>query len=729
MRILLRVTFLSLFAVIGLALAVSVAMHATTESLASTAPVTSTAPQTASIRLEPLESVERSAPTVPSPHVVSPGASREEVRDILDESISRWTASYFPAMTRQFELLEQAQESAKKLQEQAQETAQQIEKVQTEIPQGSEELPPNIVRSNARSIGPGTMGAVAPEVQRNAEQDLVSVTAPNSDIREVLKILSDATGMNILATPSVVGSVSISLTDVALEDALAAILKSSGFSTQREKNFIYVGTVEEIQNLATANDTVGTRVYRPNYVAAAELQKLLTPMLSKDVGMISLSTAAEVGIASNKDKAGGDAYAGSDVLLVRDFDTVLCQLDQVFEEVDRMPAQVAIETMILSVRLDDQNTLGVDFELLRNKDNIRIVSGGTTDSLANLNFADGLKVGFLDQSLFAFIDAVETIGDTNVIASPHVMCLNKQRAEILIGSELGYVSTTVTETAATQTVEFLEVGTHLKIRPFISSDGMVRMEVHPELSTGTVRVQQGFTLPDKDVTQVTTNIMCRSGATLIIGGLIREDLVTSSTQIPVLGNLPLVGALFRQRSEDTERREIIVLLTPRIIGEPEMYEEAAHAATQSRDRRNAFYDKMQPTNKRRIGERYHRLAVAAWTASDADMALRYANLAIHYDPLLQSSIDLRQEILAFNPALERGVDGHLRYGLRPWEHPLHDYSAETGWPWRENAPVQPPSGYVAPMDTGHSGVVRSIVTDRERGTVRKGPPAEVVTPK
>jgi hypothetical protein len=206
--------------------------------------------------------------------------------------------------------------------------------------------------------------------------------------------------------------------------------------------------------------------------------------------------------------------------------------------------------------------------------------------------------------------------------------------------------------------------------------------------------------------------MCRSGATVILGGLIREDLVTSASQIPVLGNLPLVGALFRQRTEDTERREIIVLLTPRIVCEPEMYDEAGHAATQVRDRRNAFFDKMQPTNKRRIADRYYRLGVAAWAATDSEMALRYANLAIHYDPLHQASVDLRQEILAQYPYLECGVHDHLRNGLRPWEHPHADRSAQTGWPWRETAPVVRHPDESLPPDTGDSGRVRRLFSDQ-----------------
>lgn len=757
MRTILRLTLLGIFAAIGLGLAVAVVLHLPAQT--DLAKVTELpAPSTGEFTPVAL-AVDTSHPpaAATSDHSKS---DVEHMRSALEQTLDRWTASYLPAMTEQFDKLKEAEEAVKKYSQRAQESAEQVERLQSELParfrnqadrgpnnrqpgggggepgSGASEVGIDAATAGERGNGenvvtPAPSGvAVPPEVQRDAATDSVSVQAPNSDIRDVLKTLSDATGSNILATPSVTGNVSVSLNHVKIDEALSAILKSNGFSSRRERNFIYVGTTEEIQRLSTSDDEVGTRVYRPNYVTASELQKLFTPMLSKDAGMIAISTASEVGITSTTDKAGGDSYAGGEVLLVRDYDTLLKQMDEIFEEVDRMPSQVSIEAMILSVRLDDQNTLGVDFELLRNQNHIRLVSGGTANSLAQLNFADGLKVGFLDESLFAFINALETIGDTHVVASPHVMCLNKQRAEILIGSELGYVSTTVTETAATQSVEFLEVGTHLKLRPFISGDGMVRLEIHPELSTGTVRVQGGFTLPDKEVTQVTTNIMCRSGATVILGGLIREDLVTNSTQIPVLGNLPLLGTLFRQRVEDTERREVIVLLTPRIVTEPEVYEEAAELATQSRDRRNAFYDKMQPTNKRQLGERYHRLAVAAWTAGDADVALKNANLAIHYDPLHQSAINLRQEILSLDPTMERGVREHLRYGLRPWEHPSRDYSAETCWPWRELAPIGPPPVFTEPdLPTGHSGPVRAIITDADAEDAPSPPSARKANAK
>jgi type IV pilus assembly protein PilQ len=391
-------------------------------------------------------------------------------------------------------------------------------------------------------------------------------------------------------------------------------------------------------------------------------------------------------------KTGGDNFANGDVLLVRDYEAILCQVDQIVEEVDRRPLQVAIEAVILTVNLDDSMKIGVNFELLRDNRNMRIISGtpitgGIGDTLADIDVSEGgLKIGFLDSSLSALVEALETVGNTNVVASPKVMCLNKQRAEVHIGEELGYVTTTVTETAATQTVEFLEVGTQLRIRPFISSDGMIRMEVHPELSTGTLRPVQDMTVPDKEVTQVTSNIMCRDGHTVVIGGLIREQLVSNATQIPLFGSLPLLGPAFRQKTEEVTRDEIIVLITPQIVHDPFMYAEGEEAMRHTRDRVEVFADKMSPIGTRYYGRRYCRKAQAAWAAGDVDTALRYVNLSIHFDRQNTDALRLRREIVSVCPQPDNNIDARLRQGLMPWQHPHVEYS-RSGWPSRTPEPA------------------------------------------
>ncbi len=504
-------------------------------------------------------------------------------------------------------------------------------------------VPENPFRDDSRSGNPLPSGPSS--VTAMGGTDTFSVHFNNTDIREALKMLSEQASINILPTTSVEGTVSASLPNVDIQTALNALLKSKGYITRREGNIVYVGTAKEFEQQSLTSQQIATRLYRPNYVTASELQRLILPLLTPDVSFVSVNSPAEQGIESNATGAGGDNYAQGEVLLVRDYEQVLAQVDQVVCEIDVQPLQVAIEAMVLSVKLDDSNSFGVDFELLRNRNNVRILSGDPLANLADITTSDkGLKVGFLDSSTALFLNALETIGDTNVIATPKLLCLNKQRAEILIGQQLGYVSTTQTETSTTQSVEFLEVGTQLRIRPYISGDGMIRMEVHPEVSSGQVRVESGFTLPDKEVTTVTTNIMARDGSTIVIGGLIREELKNTATQIPFFGSLPYLGPAFRQQREETDRQEILVLITPRIVTQGALAAEGEHGAMEFHHRQSVYANNMSPLGKRHLAKHYFLKAQQAWAAGDRARALRLADRSVKIDPENRAAIDLRADI-------------------------------------------------------------------------------------
>lgn len=512
--------------------------------------------------------------------------------------------------------------------------------------------------------GPGTPGpdsAAEPPVPKtviNGEGDgQLSIYVQGEDIRRVLELLGEEGNLNILASKSVQGQVFATLNRVDIDSALRAILRSTGYVARREGNFVFVGTPEDFVALEQAADMIATRVYRPNYVTAAELQTLITPLLTQDIGVASVSSPAEVGIPAEETSAGGDSFAGAEVVVVRDYEAVLAQVDQLVREVDVRPLQVHIEAIILSVKLKDEDSYGVDFELLRQKENLKFGWGEPLADLADFSFEEGaLKVGFLDSNLGAFLNALESIGDTNVIATPRLMVVNKHQAGIQIGDRKGYVSTTVTETTATQTVEFLEVGTILRLRPFISSDGIIRMEIHPELSTGDVTLKGDFTVPEKAVTQVTSNVMVRDGCTVVLGGLMREELATTRNQIPLFGNLPLIGFVFRSSTETTERREVLVLITPHIVYEPGTCREGEHTACEFHRRQSVYADKMTCFNKRSLGRKYFRLAQNAWAAGDRDRALRFAELSVHFDPLNRSAIDLRSDIWLGRPRGDHTLD-------------------------------------------------------------------------
>jgi nucleoid-associated protein YgaU len=174
----------------------------------------------------------------------------------------------------------------------------------------------------------------------------------------------------------------------------------------------------------------------------------------------------------------------------------------------------------------------------------------------------GLKYGFISNNVTGFIEAVERFSKTNVLASPRVLVLNKQRAEIQLGQRLGYRNTVTNLTSSLQTVEFLSVGTLLSLRPYVSNDGMIRMEIHPEKSTGML---DDDGVPQTNTSEVTTNILIPDGATIVIGGLMDDQDEIVEEGVPGLSRIPVLGAAFRTRRTRTQKSELIVLLTPRIV--------------------------------------------------------------------------------------------------------------------------------------------------------------------
>ena len=126
---------------------------------------------------------------------------------------------------------------------------------------------------------------------------------------------------------------------------------------------------------------------------------------------------------------------------------------------------------------------------------------------------------------------------------------------------MGYQTSTVSQTSTTQNVQFLNVGTQLRFRPFVSSDGWIRLEVHPERSTGEIDTNG---IPQTNTSQVTTNVMIPDGATIVIGGLMDTEVDTNWQGVPFLSRIPLLGYLFRHTIDDTPKKELVVLLTPHI---------------------------------------------------------------------------------------------------------------------------------------------------------------------
>jgi type IV pilus assembly protein PilQ len=470
---------------------------------------------------------------------------------------------------------------------------------------------------------------------------------------------------NIVASKKVTGTVTANLYNVTFAEALTAILQSNGAGWREKDNFIYVYSSDELAAMDSANAPPPvTRLFRLHYVRSADVQTMITPLLSKD-GKIAVPPPATIGLASSKDNAGGDSASQEDYVIITDHPERMEQIARLIADIDVRPKQILVEATILRALLNEDNALGIDFNVVGGVDFTNLGGQSNADTnltlgqlptrrLENTTFAGntdfrgqvpngGFTFGLIKNNIAMFIRALEQVTDTTVLANPKVLALNKQRGEVIVGRRDGYLTTTVTQTAAVQTVEFLETGTRLVFRPYIGDDGYVRMEVHPEDSTGGVTAAN---LPFEQTTEVTTNILVRDGHTILIGGLFRELTTSARGQVPVAGNIPLAGALFRNSRDTTQREEIIILLTVHVIKDDQAMHEASAEVIQDVERyRVGMRQGLQWFGRERLAQAHYRWALEHLEHGRVSKALWDLDLAINNNPKFLAAVKLKESLL------------------------------------------------------------------------------------
>ena len=163
----------------------------------------------------------------------------------------------------------------------------------------------------------------------------------------------------------------------------------------------------------------------------------------------------------------------------------------------------------------------------------------------------------------AFIEALSVKNKVETIASPQLLAIHGKTSRIQVGDRLGFRVTTTTQTSSLESVEFLEVGTLLEVTPYISKNGLIRMVVHPEVSTGSITPDG---LPEERTTEASTEMLVGDGETVLIGGLLNVSRQRTRNQVPILGDIPLLGLLFGRNGWVDVQSELLILITPRIVG-------------------------------------------------------------------------------------------------------------------------------------------------------------------
>lgn len=500
----------------------------------------------------------------------------------------------------------------------------------------------------------------------------VEVHVNDASLVEVLKMLSLQSQRNIIASKEVRGTVTANLYDVTVKEALDAILKSNGYDYREKGNFLFVYTQKELADMEKAAAVKKTEMFRLYYTPAANAATMIKPVLSAD-STVAFTAPAKAGISSDAADLGGNDHATEDLIVVTDFPERLEQVRAVLKEVDRRPQQILVEAVIMRATLQENNDLGIDFTVLGGVDFSTLGALGAAAGGATANGTDqlltgsilsnsaagkvtdsgafagraggsGLKLGFIKNNVGAFLSALEGITDTVVMANPKVLVLNKQKGEVHVGSQQGYRTAVATETLTADDVKFLDTGTRLSFRPYVGDNGYIRMEIHPEDSSGSVNAQG---LPNKNVTQVTSNVMVRDGRTIVIGGLFRESTVRSRSQVPGLGNLPLIGPAFRHQTDDTVREEVIILLTPHIVKDETAYAAAGEEQMKEAERMRVGMRKgLMPWGRERLAEAWYDKAQEELRKEtpDRQRALWYLNSATNLNPIFAEAISLKAKV-------------------------------------------------------------------------------------
>jgi type IV pilus assembly protein PilQ len=368
------------------------------------------------------------------------------------------------------------------------------------------------------------------------EDDRLSLSIQDADIRSVLKGLSIKKKLNIVTSQDVTGKISVNVHNLTFEEVLDAIITINGFSYIQKDNIIFVTNSKEgaQENLLDQE----MRIFKLKYADIDEVKKVVDKLVTESANI--------------------EFYRPAKTVIVEDISKNLDQIEKVLEALDVPPRQVLIETKILQVRLNDDSSLGIDWNHTFNS---FFDSSGSVSTQGFTGATQGFFFNILSGDFTLFLEALQSITEVSTLSSPSLLALDNKEATIIIGEKLGYHVTTATEATVLQSVEFLDTGTQLILTPQVIDDDRVIMTIHPEVSDGIVI--DG--LPSKNTAEVTTSLMAPDGGTIFIGGLLRDRKEDIKNRVPGLGAIPVLGALFSKTNNITVRTEIIVLITPHII--------------------------------------------------------------------------------------------------------------------------------------------------------------------
>jgi len=440
--------------------------------------------------------------------------------------------------------------------------------------------------------------------EREYEGSRITLNFQDIQVRSVLQLIADVSDLNIVVSDSVTGNLTLRLTNVPWDQALDIVLETKNLDMRRSGNVIWIAPTAEIaereQQILRARaerqtlEPLRTAMIPVNYANASELAELIRAASAVDAdARIDAGLLSERGSVTIDDR--------TNTLLINDTTARIDEIRDLVAELDRPVRQVLIESRIVIARHDFNHQLGVRFGVTGarqdSRGNLYSTSSSSTaldqinqsaianrregrgsatpvdmpsvgDRLnVNLPVADpsgslGFSILAADFLLDLELSALESEGRGEVISTPRVITANQAEAFIQQGVEIPFEARQAGVQAGAINVEFKEAVLELRVTPLITPDNRVQLTLNVKQDT----VGEIFNnIPSIDTRELGTRVLIENGQTVVLGGIYQEERNFTATKVPILGDVPGLGRLFRQRSTSDEKRELLIFVTPQIL--------------------------------------------------------------------------------------------------------------------------------------------------------------------
>ena len=417
----------------------------------------------------------------------------------------------------------------------------------------------------------------------------LSLNFQNIEVRALLQVIADFTNFNIVTSDTVGGALTLRLKDVPWDQALNIIMEAKGLGMKKNGNVLWIAPREEIdertkKDLEAARsieqlETLRTQGFQINYAKAEDLVKKFTESQNRSGGV---GTSGSNNNRFLSERGSAIAEERTNQIFITDTPTKLEEIAELLKKLDVPVRQVLIEARIVEARDSFGRALGVKFGGGYNGGRgslsaQRFVKKDETpkDTFVNLpapllkSGADSGTLAFsiFNQGMTKFLalelSAMESEGVGKIISNPRLMTADKSEAQIEQGTKIPYPER---DDKGKISVKFEPATLRLKVIPQITPDGDIIMdlEVHKDVIGQMIQMSDS-SVPVVETKNIRTQVLVENGGTVVIGGIFEMEETNQVNKVPLLGDIPGVGNLFKNRTRETEKREMLVFITPRMV--------------------------------------------------------------------------------------------------------------------------------------------------------------------